>query len=118
LIFFPKITARMNVILLETARGEYEVQVLGERIESGGYEPFKYTVTILNEQRTRDDPQLPEPHCTCDCHKPQLTGIPCSHVISVCQHRNFDVCDLIDERYNTAHLLNTWFDQFHCYGDQ
>jgi hypothetical protein len=51
-----KITARMNVILLGTARGEYEVQVLDERIESGGYGPFKYTVTIPNEQRTRDDP--------------------------------------------------------------
>jgi hypothetical protein len=46
----------MNVIPLETARGEYEVQVLGERIESGGYGSFKYIVTILNERRTRDDP--------------------------------------------------------------
>jgi hypothetical protein len=54
--FFLKITARMNVIPLGTARGEYEIQVLGEKIESGGYEPFKYTITILNEQRTRDDP--------------------------------------------------------------
>jgi hypothetical protein len=73
----------MNVILLETARGEYEVQVLGERIESGGYGPFKYAVTILNERCTRDDPQLPESHCTYDCQKPQLTGIPYSHVIAV-----------------------------------
>ena len=24
----------------------------------------------------------------------------------------------IDERYNTAHLLNIWSGQFHCYGDQ
>jgi SWIM zinc finger len=55
---------------------------------------------------------------TCDCQKPQLTGIPCSHVIAVCQHRNFDVYGFIDERYNTAHLLNTWSGQFHCYGDQ
>jgi hypothetical protein len=46
----------MNVIPFGTARGEYEIQVLGEKIESGGYEPFKYTITILNEQRTRDDP--------------------------------------------------------------
>jgi SWIM zinc finger len=92
----------MNVISLRTARGEYEVQVLGERIESEGYGLFKYTVIILNERRTQDDPQLPEPHCTCDCQKSQLTGIPCSHVIVVCQHRNFDVYDFIDERYNTA----------------
>jgi hypothetical protein len=42
----------MNVIPLGTARGEYEVQVLGEKIESGGYEPFKYIVIIPNEQRT------------------------------------------------------------------
>jgi hypothetical protein len=46
----------MNIIPLETARGEYEIHVLGERIESGGYGPFKYTVTIPNERRTRDDP--------------------------------------------------------------
>jgi hypothetical protein len=56
----------MNVIPFGTARGEYEIQVLGERIESGGYGPFKYTIIIPNERRTRDDPQLPEPHCTCD----------------------------------------------------
>jgi hypothetical protein len=55
-IYFLIITAHMNVIPLETARGEYEVHVLDERIESGGYRPFKYTVTILNERRTRDDP--------------------------------------------------------------
>jgi hypothetical protein len=108
----------MNVIPLRTARGEYEVHVLGKRIENGGYGPFKYTDTILNERRTRDDPQLPEPNCMCDCQKPQLTGISYSHVIVVCQHRNFDVYGFIDERYNTAHLLNTWSDQFHCYGDQ
>jgi hypothetical protein len=39
----------MNIISLGTARGEYEVQVLGERIESGGYESFKYIITISNE---------------------------------------------------------------------
>jgi hypothetical protein len=39
-------------------------------------------------------------------------------VIAVCQHRNFDVYDFIDEQYNTAHLLNTWSGQFHCYGDK
>jgi hypothetical protein len=54
LIFFSKIIARMNVIPFGTTRGEYEVQVLGEMIESGGYVPFKYTVIISNEQRTRD----------------------------------------------------------------
>jgi SWIM zinc finger len=108
----------MIIIPLGTALGEYEVHVLGERIESGGYRPFKYTVIIPNERRTRDDPQLPEPHYTCDCQKPQLTGIPCSHVIAVCQHKNFEVYDFIDERYNTAHLLNTWSSQFHCYRDQ
>jgi hypothetical protein len=116
--FFPKITTRINVILLGTARGEYEVHVLYERIESGGCGPFKYTIIIPNEQRTRDDPQLLKPYYSCDCQKPQLTGIPRSHVIVACQYRNFHVYDLIDERYNTAHLLNTWSGQFHCYGDQ
>jgi hypothetical protein len=48
-VFFLIIIAGMNVIPLGTARGEYEVQVLGERIESGRYGPFKYTVTIPNE---------------------------------------------------------------------
>jgi hypothetical protein len=97
----------MNVIPLGTARGEYEIQILGGRIKSIGYGPFKYTVIILNEQRIRDDPQLSEPHCTYDCQKSQLTGIPYSHMIAVCQHKNFNVYDFIDEQYNTTHLLNT-----------
>jgi hypothetical protein len=50
--FFPKTTSLMNVISLGTAREEYEIQVLDERIKSGGYEPFKYTIIISNEQRT------------------------------------------------------------------
>jgi hypothetical protein len=53
---FPKIIARMNKIPLGTARGEYEVQMHSERIDSGGYGSFKYTVIIPNEQRTQDDP--------------------------------------------------------------
>jgi SWIM zinc finger len=76
------------------------------------------TLLIPNERRTRDDLQLPEPHCTCDCQKPQLTGIPCYHVIAVCQHKKFDVHGFIDERYNTTHLLNTRSGQFNYYGDQ
>jgi hypothetical protein len=46
----------MNKIPLGTARGEYEVQMHSERIDSGGYGSFKYTVIIPNEQRTQDDP--------------------------------------------------------------
>jgi hypothetical protein len=42
--FFSKITVRMNVISLGTARGEYEIQMLGERIECGGYIPFSTLV--------------------------------------------------------------------------
>jgi hypothetical protein len=55
-VFFSIIIARMNVITLGTARGEYEFQMLGKRIESGGHVPFKYIIIIPNEQRTRDDP--------------------------------------------------------------
>jgi SWIM zinc finger len=35
----------------------------------------------------------------CDCQKSQLTGIPCSHVIVVCQHRNA----LQSTRFSTSH---------------
>jgi hypothetical protein len=65
-----KITSRVNVIPL----GKYEVQTLDERIESGGYGPFKYTVIIPNEQHTRDDPQLPKIALllSCDCCVPTL----------------------------------------------
>jgi hypothetical protein len=66
----------MNIITLGTARGEYEFQMLGERIESGGHGPFKYIIIISNEQRTRDDPQLPEPYCTCDCRNLNCLGYP------------------------------------------
>jgi hypothetical protein len=42
--FFSKITARMIVISLGTARGEYEIQMLCERIKCGGYTPFSTLV--------------------------------------------------------------------------
>jgi hypothetical protein len=45
----------MNIISLGTTRVESKIQVLGERIENGGYRSFKYTIIILNDQRTRDD---------------------------------------------------------------
>jgi SWIM zinc finger len=85
------------MISLGTTRGEFEIQALGEMIEHGEYGPFKYTVIISTMQYTQYDPQLSKPHCTCDCEKPQLIGIPCSHVIVVCQYINFDVYRLIDE---------------------
>jgi hypothetical protein len=49
-VLFSIITARMNVIPLGTTREEYEVHVLGERIESGEYGPFKYTVTSSDDR--------------------------------------------------------------------
>ena len=64
--------------------GEFEVVSLGEKvpfdIEDGRwvytYQDYKYRVIVKNESEVE-----------CSCQKPQLEGIPCVHVLSVCRLR-------------------------------
>jgi hypothetical protein len=76
----------MNIILLGTSREEYEVQVLGERIESGVYELFKYNVIIPNERRTRVcDPFSRAPHrrlVAMGCGRRTRRSLPSMHLFS------------------------------------
>ncbi|KAJ1700739.1 hypothetical protein LUZ63_000518 [Rhynchospora breviuscula] len=49
----------------------------------------------------------------CSCQKPQLTGIPCSHLLAVCAFLSLNADDLVDEAYSARQLLATWAPQFH-----
>ncbi|KAJ3687458.1 hypothetical protein LUZ61_016622 [Rhynchospora tenuis] len=50
---------------------------------------------------------------SCSCQKPQLTGIPCSHLLAVCAYRSINADHLVDAAYDARQLLATWTPQFH-----
>ena len=96
--------------------GEYEVTVKDERVpyfneQTGSityqYETFRYRIVIHDEYR-----------CECACRKPQLTGIPCAHVLAVCRIRNFDADKFVHQLYSVNELLETWSGQFHPFENQ
>ncbi|KAJ4809963.1 MuDR family transposase [Rhynchospora pubera] len=53
---------------------------------------------------------------SCDCQKPQLTGIPCSHMLAICAFGSFDISQFVDEAYSVGRLLATWVLQLHAFG--
>jgi MuDR family transposase/MULE transposase domain/SWIM zinc finger len=61
----------------------------------------KHTVRVGSDERS------------CSCQKPQLTGIPCSHLLAVCALRSFNSNHLVDAAYDARQLLATWTLQFH-----
>ncbi|XP_078161847.1 uncharacterized protein LOC144557190 [Carex rostrata] len=107
----------MTAISYGEPRGEYDVMTKNEKVhwydEVTGQikfidtETFKYTVI------TRDDNKV-----ECTCRKPQLTGIPCAHVLAVCRERNFNVNCFINNYYSMNKLLETWSGQFHGFKNQ
>ena len=98
------------------AQGEYEVTVKNERVPyyneqtsiiTYKYETFRYWVRILAENQ-----------CECACRKPQLTGIPCSHILAVCRIRNFNAENFVHDLYSVNKLAETWSGQFHPFENQ
>lgn len=53
---------------------------------------------------------------SCDCQKPQLTGIPCSHMLSICAFGSFNSDQFVDEAYSVRQLLETWVPQLNPFG--
>ncbi|KAJ1700658.1 hypothetical protein LUZ63_000437 [Rhynchospora breviuscula] len=108
--------AAINVITVDIERGEFEAQVPFEKNDPGI--TWKYQVFLKRNYQPRD-PQLPTRRAWCKCRKPQLTGIPCLHVVAVCGHCRWDVSDFVDERYSTENMLKIWSTgEFHCYEDE
>ncbi|KAJ1698140.1 hypothetical protein LUZ63_006652 [Rhynchospora breviuscula] len=106
----------INIITVDIERGEFEAQVPFEKNDPGV--TWKYQVFLKRDYQPRD-PQLPCRRAWCKCRKPQLTGIPCLHVVTVCGHCRWDVSDFVDERYSTENMVKIWSTgDFHCYEDE
>lgn len=55
---------------------------------------------------------------TCTCQKPQLTGIPCDHVLAVCGNQHLDWTDYINPYYNIEHYRAAWNGYFYGFGNE
>ena len=95
--------------------GEHEVKVHDERVvymqpdgnASYKIETFSYKIEISNGNSAQ-----------CACLKPQLTGIPCAHVLAVCRERRYDHNQFVNQLYSTQKLAETWSGEFHFFGNQ
>ncbi|KAJ3699397.1 hypothetical protein LUZ61_003102 [Rhynchospora tenuis] len=106
----------INIVSIDQMRGEFEAQVPYEKSEPGV--TWKYKVLIRRAYQPTD-PQLPTRRAVCECRKPQLTGIPCVHVIAVFSKYRWEVDDFVDDKYSTENMLKIWSSgEFHCYGDE
>ena len=108
--------ATMTVIPMGNDGTEFEVHNPNEYVPSsrrpdGTMEfvkrAFKYVVQF---QEARE--------VTCTCQGPQLTQIPCSHVMAVCRVRNFCEDHYVADMYRTDYLASTWGGSFHSYPNQ
>ena len=95
--------------------GEFEVVSLGEKvpfdIQDGRwvytYQDYRYRVLVKNQSEVE-----------CSCQKPQLTGIPCVHVLSVCRLRNYNENTFVNPYYSISTQIHSWSGQFHVYDNQ
>ncbi|KAJ4772305.1 MuDR family transposase [Rhynchospora pubera] len=78
--------------------------ILHDEFEVETKSKVKHTIRISGEQRS------------CSCQKPQLTGIPCSHLLAVCAFRSLNADHMVDDAYSVRQLLATWAPQFHSAG--
>jgi hypothetical protein len=54
----------------------------------------------------------------CWCHKPQLTGIPCDHLIDVCSFGRLDYTQYVSPYYTIQYFINIWSDHWRSYGNR
>lgn len=59
----------------------------------------------------------PEGMPTCVCQRPQLTGIPCNHVLAVCFFRNLNHNDYVSPYFSLQNYINTWSGEFKGFGN-
>lgn len=104
----------MNAISYGDEVGVYKVKVENELVlvQQGNH--------VMNTRRDFKYKVVLQPNATpsCDCLKPNLTGVPCAHVLAVCRHRNLNENELVNLWYSFQALANTWAGQFHPYGNQ
>ena len=73
-------------------------QVSGKEGKPGQERRFKYNVRLF--------PSLHR--SSCDCQKPDLTGVPCAHVIAVLSKRRYGTGEFVSFYYSAEYLFNTW----------
>jgi hypothetical protein len=54
----------------------------------------------------------------CWCQKPQLTGIPCDHLLAVCSFRRLDYTQYVNPYYIIQYYINTWSGHWRSYGNK
>jgi hypothetical protein len=52
------------------------------------------------------------------CQKPQLTGIPCDHLLVVCSFRMLDYTQYVSPYYTIQYYINTWSGHWRSYGNK
>ena len=60
----------------------------------------------------------PEGMPTCVCQRPQLTGIPCNHVLAVCFVRRINPNVYVNPYYSLQNYINTWSGHFAGFGNK
>ncbi|KAJ3704999.1 hypothetical protein LUZ61_008704 [Rhynchospora tenuis] len=114
----------MHAFVVRLDLGEFEVKVPGPYRDGSGYEYETFKVSmppVPNEIELEEDVIYQEPNVgyTCDCQKPQLTGIPCAHFIAVCREMRWNAYEYVDNRYSVWHQHTIWSKvPFHSYGDE
>jgi hypothetical protein len=53
----------------------------------------------------------------CWCQKPQLTDIPCDHLLVVCSFRRLDYTQYVSPYYIFQYYINTWSGHWRSYGN-
>jgi hypothetical protein len=112
--FSPKIQAllekrrlRGNQHSVEAFRFEQKYEVVtgqrweGQKLKGGR----RHTVRIIR------------PPGVCTCQKPQLTGIPCSHVLACCAHSSIDSNGYVAPYYLAEELMKSWAPEFEPFGN-
>jgi SWIM zinc finger len=82
-------------------RGDYEVILCGETLPNDDFKNFKYIVHIEEDMMSK-----------CTCLKSTLTGIPCSHILTVIGVRKFElnrfICSFLRDPFSRA-LRRRWW---------
>ena len=79
------------------------------------------TCRRLEANRTRGEKKhkviLNVPGGTCSCQKPQLTGIPCSHLLAACANAGIDSNQYVTGWHDARNFMATWAPEFAPFDD-
>ena len=105
----------MTVIPYRGSHGLFEVLVKGEKIPARRNQPrleytrrdFGYRVVVKDNNKVE-----------CECQKPQLTGIPCSHFMAVVREMRYNENLYVNPLYRMSIVAQTWSGHWEPKGNQ